>query len=176
VPAGRSSPRGSGCDLRLRPVCLQYGTGALGRGRGRPRRRRGWRASCPCSPGTATVADPSPGRRTRHRGTQRPPPAVSAGRCRRAATILFPGDLLACLPRARPRLLLRSSTPPWIQFHQPWLAAKPPQTHRCQPEADRDQQLFPELKGLRREGTTQQLSEGGYIPIYRLVPKPARRR
>jgi len=73
---------------------------------------------------------------------------------------LFPGDLLACLPRARPRLLLRSSTP-WIQFHQPWLAAKPPQTHRCQPEADRDQQLFPELKGLRREGTTQQLSEEG---------------
>ena len=121
-------------------------------------------ARCPCSPspGTATVADPSPGRRTRHRGTQRPPPAVSAGRCRRAATILFPGDLLACLPRARPRLLLlRSSTPPWIQFHQPWLAAKPPQTHRCQPEADRDQQLFPELKGLRREGTTQQLSEEG---------------
>ena len=171
MPAGRSSPRGSSRGLRLRPVCLQYGTGALGRGRGRPRRRRGWRASCPCSPGTATVADPSPGRRTRHRGTQRPPPAVSAGRCRRRPFISWRPARLPALAFAS---FSRSPSVYSLDSVPPTFAAKP-----LQPI---------DAIASRRwiETNSFSLNSRGFgvkarpsyprISIDRLVPKPAKRR
>ena len=89
------------------------------------------------SPGTATVADPSPGSAraiAAHAKALRPPPCLRAAAGRHHHLFPLPGDLLACLPALSPAVL------PWWPpgpeaSHQPSLQNQcaRPDLLQCQP-------------------------------------------